>query len=67
MIKKKYIRVLIVEGEADWVEATLEKSFLQPNKPFDLGKSKITEILRKELTDEDIEDRFQREELNDRQ
>lgn len=49
MAMKKYIRILVIEGEADWVETTLRVSHIQPDKPFDLGMSKITEILREEV------------------
>lgn len=46
---KKIIRILVIEGEADWVETTLKTSHIQPDRPLDFGSSSIREVLREEV------------------
>jgi hypothetical protein len=44
-------RVIIVEGPKEWVEATLAKSFIQPNRPFEPSQGKsIKEVSRDDIT-----------------
>lgn len=48
MKRMKVIRILVIEGEIDWVETTLRTSHISPDKPLDLGISGIKEIFRME-------------------
>lgn len=44
----KITRTLIYKGEEKWVRDTLEKSFVQPDRPFPLPRGGITELERRE-------------------
>lgn len=54
MIKRKVIRILVVEGDESWVNMTLRTSHIAFDKPLDLGRgNRITEILREEVLKEE--------------
>lgn len=44
----KVTRTLVYEGEEKWVRNTLELSYIQPDKPFRMGKLSIIELEREE-------------------
>ena len=46
MAKVKVCRVIILEGTPDWVRATLDNSWLQPEVPFTCVNGTMTEVAR---------------------
>ena len=49
MERKKVYRLLVYEGEADWIDATIKTSYIQPDKPLEIGSCTIKEIMRDEV------------------
>ncbi len=49
MERKKVIRILIYEGEVDWLETTLSTSRVKPTIPLEIGSCTIREFLREEM------------------
>lgn len=42
----KATRVLVLEGDEDWINRTLEKSYVQVGSPIRFGDNSITEVNR---------------------
>jgi len=55
---KQVIRIIEYIGEDEWIETTMEKSFISKEKPFKCGKGHIEEIYKsvKTLKQEDALD-----------
>lgn len=42
----RVVRVLVVEGKREWVERTLERSYVDTGRPVDLPAGTIHEVYR---------------------
>ena len=49
MERKKVYRLLVYEGDADWIDTTIKTSHIKPDKPLEIGSCTIKEIMRDQV------------------